>query len=36
MALQRREEIILIESLHLLSGEDRGGRGGDERVEVPV
>ena len=36
MALQSREKIILVESLHLLSGEDCGCGGGDERVEVSV
>ena len=36
MALQSREEIVLIESLHLLTGERRRRRGGDEHVEVSV
>jgi hypothetical protein len=36
MALQRREKIILVESLHLLSGERGGGGSGDEPVEVSV
>lgn len=36
MALQRRKEIVLVKSLHLLGGERRRGRSGNECVEVSV
>ena len=36
MTLQRREEIILVESFHFLCGKHRRGGGGDEGVEVSV